>query len=66
MIGSRPEGFTCPVTISATAWPPAWPGYQACMMAFTESRQGMVTGLPVSSTTTVFALADATAAISAS
>ena len=35
-------------------------------MAFTESRQGMTTGLPVSSTTTVFGLAAATAAITAS
>src|ERR1700683_5685232 len=66
VIGNRPDGLTRPAMISAMATAPAWPGYQACKMAFTESRQGMATGLPVSSTTTVFGLAAATAAISAS
>jgi hypothetical protein len=40
--------LTVPVRISAMAWPPAWPGYQAWTMACTLSRQGMATGLPVS------------------
>ena len=48
------------------AWPPAWPGYQAWTMARTFSRHGMATGLPVSSTTIVLGLADATASMTAS
>jgi len=39
------------------ARPPACPGYHAATIALTESRQGMATGCPVSSTTTVFGLA---------
>ena len=64
--GSRPDGLTAPVRTSAIAWPPAWPGYQAWTIARTLSRHGIATGLPVSSTTIVFGLADATASITAS
>jgi hypothetical protein len=64
--GSRPDGFTAPVRISAMAWPPAWPGYHASTIARTRSRQGIITGLPVSSTTIVLGFAAATASITAS
>ena len=66
VIGSRPDGLTAPVSTSAIACPPAWPGYQAATIARTSSRHGIATGLPVSSTTTVFGLAAATASITAS
>src|SRR5215471_4690398 len=66
VMGSRPDGFTRPVNISAIAWPPACPGYQACIMALTLLRHGIDTGLPLSKTTMVLGLAVATASIKAS
>src|SRR5436190_1955085 len=51
---------------SAIAWPPASPGYHASRMVLTLLSHGMATGLPVSSTTMVFGLAETTASISAS
>ena len=45
------------------ASPPRWPGYQAWITAGVFSSQGISTGPPVSSTTTVRALAAVTAAI---
>ena len=48
------------------ASPPRWPGYQAWITAGGFSSQGISTGPPVSSTTTVLALAAATASISPS
>src|SRR5262245_35041826 len=66
VIGVRPEGLTLPERTSAIAVAPACPGYHACTIAFTLSRHGMDTGLPVSSTTIVLGLARATASITAS
>src|SRR5690606_7019969 len=66
VIGRRPAGLTVPARTSAIACPPAWPEYHACTIALTLSRHGIDTGLPVSSTTIVFALALATASITAS
>ena len=64
--GSLPDGLTSPNKIRASARPPSWPGYHAWSMARTFSRHGMATGLPVSSTTIVLGLADATASMTAS
>ena len=64
--GRWPDGFTSPNSTRAIACPPRWPGYQASSTAPTLSSHGIVTAPPVSSTTTVFGFAAASAAISAS
>ena len=64
--GSLPLGFVLPVSTSAVARPPAWPGYHISSTDFTLASHGMYTGSPVLSTTTVFGFAAATAEISAS
>ena len=46
--------------------PYSWPGYQTSSTDRTLFSQGMVTALPVLSTTTVFGFASATASMSAS
>src|SRR3954447_26322957 len=66
VIGSRPDGFTLPVSTSAMARPPDCPGYHASTIALTLSRHGIDTGFPVSKTTMVFGLAEAAASITAS
>lgn len=65
-MGSRPVGLTSPVRILAIAAPPRMPGYQVSMTAPTLSIHGMVTGPPVSRTTTVCGLAAETVSISLS
>src|SRR4051794_11549599 len=64
--GRRPDGLTSPNSSAAIASPFCWPGYQASKIPATLLRQGVSVGPPVSSTTTVFGLAAATAWISAS
>ena len=66
VLGSLPLGFTEPKRILPTASAPALPPNQASRIAAGASTQGIVTGLPVSSTTMVWGLAFATAAISSS
>lgn len=64
VIGSLPAGSTLPNTTSLIAPPSSSPGYQASTTPLTWLIQGMSTGPPVSSTTTVFGLAAATASMS--
>ncbi len=45
-VGSRPEGFTCPVTISGQLPHPPGPDTSLGDGKLTEPRQGMVTVLP--------------------
>ena len=59
-------GVGVPNRTAASAWPNCWPGSQACSTAPTRPSQGIRTGPPVLSTTTVRGLASATAAISRS
>src|SRR3954453_14501376 len=59
-------GVTSPNRPAAIALPSSWPGYHASKSDLTFGSHGMVTGPPVLSTTTVFGLASATAAMSAS
>src|SRR5690242_10474840 len=66
VIGSLPVKFTSPYSSRASAVPCCWPGYHASTTAFTSPSHGIVTALPDSRTTTVFGLAAATAAMSAS
>jgi len=66
VIGSRPEKFTSPYSNWASAVPCWSPGYHASMTPLTWLNHGIVTAVPVSSTTIVFGLAAATAEISAS
>src|SRR4029078_3524111 len=66
VIGSRPDGLTTPVSTSAIASPPDWPGNHASTIALTRCRSGRATGFPVSRTTIVLGFAAATASISAS
>src|SRR5277367_238564 len=66
VFGSLPLGFTLPKSTLPTAFAPSLPAYQASRIAAGASTQGMVTGLPVSSTTIVFGFAAATAATTAS
>ena len=61
--GSLPPGSALPSSTSAVAGPPSWPGYHISRIDLTDDAQGMSTGSPVLSTTTVFGLAAATAAI---
>jgi hypothetical protein len=63
--GSRPEGSTSPKSRAAMAVPSSSPGYHASTTPATSPSQGMSTGPPVLSTTTVRGLAAATALISA-
>ncbi len=66
LIGRWPDGSTSPDSTRAIASPPAEPGYQASTMPAALAAQGVSTGPPVSSTTTVLALAAVTASISLS
>ena len=65
-MGSLALGFTSPNRILATASAPLLPPYQASSTALTWSIHGMVTAVPVSSTTMVRGFAAATCSISAS
>ena len=65
-MGSLALGLTSPKRMLATASAPLLPAYQASRMAETLSTQGMVTAVPVSSTTMVWGLAAATASMRAS
>ncbi len=65
-MASLPLGLTSPVSRFASASAPRIPGYHASITPAILSIQGMVAGLPVSRTTIVFALADATVSISLS
>ncbi len=59
-MGSLAVGLTSPKKMLATASAPLLPAYQASSTAHTLSSQGMVTAVPVSSTTIVCGLAAAT------
>src|SRR5215475_3454072 len=62
--GRCPLGSTVPNSTFASAVPLLSPGYQASTTAETWFSQGMTTGAPASTTTTVRGLAAATAEIS--
>src|ERR1019366_1347760 len=66
VIGSFALGFTSPKRTLATASAPRLPGYHASRMPATWPAHGIVTGLPVSSTTIVYGFAAATLAIKSS
>src|SRR5664279_1311133 len=66
VMGSLALGFTSPNKMLATASAPLLPAYQTSSTPLTLSIQGMVTAVPVSSTTMVRGLAAATAVINAS
>src|SRR6202042_2951542 len=61
-----PDGSTWPKSSDASAVPLLSPGYQASTTELTWLSQGMATGAPASTTTTVCGLAAATAEISSS
>src|ERR1700739_2125093 len=62
--GRWPPGSVLPNSTAASAVPLLSPGYQASSTAETRPSQGMATGAPASTTTTVCGLAAATAEIS--
>src|SRR5579862_2043020 len=62
--GRWPPGSVWPNSTAASAVPLLSPGYQASSTAETWLSQGMATGAPASTTTTVCGLAAATAEIS--
>src|SRR6202035_5072834 len=62
--GRWPDGSTWPKSTDASAVPLLSPGYQASTTAATWLSQGMTTGAPAFTTTTVCGLAAATAEIS--
>ena len=62
--GRWPDGSTAPKRFAASAVPLLSPGYQASTTEATWLSQGMATGAPASTTTTVCGLAAATAEIS--
>ncbi len=64
MTGRWPPGSALPNSTAASAVPLLSPGYQASSTEETWPSQGMATGAPASTTTTVCGLAAATAAIS--
>src|SRR5690349_7558787 len=64
--GRWPDGSVLPYSTLASAAPLLSPGYQASTTAATWPSQGIVTGAPAFTTTTVRGLAAATAAISSS
>src|SRR5580700_1716761 len=66
VIGNFALGFASPFKMSTTASAPLLPPYHASKTAPTLSSHGMVTAVPVSSTTIVFGFAAATASINSS
>src|SRR5665213_3163469 len=64
--GRCPDGLTSPASTAAMAAPSCSPGYQASTTAPTLDSHGITTGPSVLSTTTVWGLAAATAAMRAS
>src|SRR5580700_1601425 len=66
VIGSFALGFTSPLKMFTTASAPLLPPYHASKTAPTLSSHGMVTAVPVSSTTIVFGFAAATCSINSS
>ena len=64
MIGRRPVGSDVPTTMSASASAPSSPGYQVTRTAAARSAQGISTGDPALTTTTVRGLASSTASTS--
>src|SRR5665647_1205356 len=66
VVGSRPPGSTAPLSTSARASPYCSPPNQVSTIAATSCRQGISTGDPEFTTTTVRGLAAATACTSAS
>ena len=65
-MGSLALGFTLPKRTLATASAPLLPAYQASITPATLSIHGIMTAVPVSSTTMVRGLASATCSMSAS
>ena len=61
--GSFPPGTAAPTSRSAVASPPSWPGYHMSRIDRTSFTQGISTGYPLLSTTTVRGLAAATASM---
>src|SRR3984885_8633775 len=66
LAGRWPLGSDLPNSTSARAVPFDWPGYHASSTELTWLSQGIATGAPASTTTTVCGLAAATAEISSS
>ena len=66
VMASLPDGLTSPTRTLASALCPELPANQASTTPETLSSQGMVTAVPVSSTTMVWGFAAATCSINAS
>src|ERR1700734_2049615 len=62
--GSRPDGSATPITMSASASAPSSPGYQVMRTAPARDAQGISTGEPALTTTTVRGLTSSTASTS--